>query len=90
MNSHFSVMKNDFQQSFNRLENQFIAQFSEYKELKQSVEDAKKELDLAGKIKLTYESYHKIVQQFLLIVLSLIQKINYFYYFSSVFYLINF
>ncbi|RAP29475.1 hypothetical protein DID78_03715 [Candidatus Marinamargulisbacteria bacterium SCGC AG-343-D04] len=63
VNSHFSVMKNDFQQSFNRLENQFIAQFSEYKELKQSVEDAKKELDLAGKIKLTYESYHKIVQQ---------------------------
>ena len=62
LNSYFSNVKSDFQHSFNLLESQFVAQFSEYKDLKK-VEEVKKELDLASNIKLTLDSYHKILEQ---------------------------
>ena len=63
LNSYFTNVKSDFQHSFNLLESQFVAQFSEYKDLKQKVEAVKKELDLATNIKLTLDSYHKILEQ---------------------------
>lgn len=63
LNSYLTNIKSDFQHSFNLLESQFLAQFSEYKDLKQKVEAIKKELDFATNIKLTLDSYHKILEQ---------------------------